>query len=189
MKRMSGQSSSVFLNSTLFLPVLLFTLAASVPAHAAPNCSTPQEPFLTARLAVWQQRLDLQDWTLTVIPTRARDLKPQTLGHIDWDVDKKTAKVRVLAVSDYDTMACSAALDDMELTVVHELVHLVLSRLRHTGTNFSEEEQAVNQLADALLKLDRQTRARAVVPTAMASGPAPGCMSDPSSAGCPAAHR
>jgi hypothetical protein len=188
MKQMSGQYSSRFQGSPLFLRLLLFSvvvLPAQCAASGTPDCSASAAEFLNARLAVWQQRLDLADWKITLSPSHPGDLKPQTLGHIDWDAVKKTATVRVLSASDYRT-TCSVARDDMELTVVHELVHLVLSRLRQSGTNFRDEEHAVNQLADALLKLDRETRPR---PVTMVTGAASGCTSDASSAGCQSAHR
>jgi hypothetical protein len=155
----------------LFSLVLLLPSLAAVPARAAspnaPECGTgPTAEFLNARLAFWQQRLNLQDWKLSVESSHPADLKPETLGNIHWDPGKKTAVVRVLAVADY-TMACPAALEDMELTVVHELVHLTLSPLRNSATNRSDEEHAVNQIADALLKLERQRRPREAAPVAL----------------------
>lgn len=155
----------------LFALVLFLTLPATVPARAAapnaPECGTaPTAEFLNARLAFWQQRLNLQDWKLSVESSHPGDLKPETLGNIRWDSGKKTAVVRVLAVADY-TMACPAALEDMELTVVHELVHLTLAPLRNSATNRSDEEHAVNQIADALLKLERQRGPREAAPVAL----------------------
>src|ERR1700722_3057702 len=106
--------------SPLFLLALLLTSAA--PARAAtigaPECgATSTAEFLNSRLAFWQQRLNLQDWKLAVESSHPNDLKPETLGNIHWDKDNKSAVVHVLAVSDYK-MACPAALEDMELTVV-----------------------------------------------------------------------
>jgi hypothetical protein len=146
--------------SSLFCLVLLVFAAA--PSNAAapdiPLCgASSTAEFLNTRLAFWQQRLNLQDWKLSVVPSHTTDLKPETLGNIHWNSGEKTAVVRVLAVADYK-MACPAALEDMELTVVHELVHLTLSPLRSAATNRSEEEHAVTQIADALLKLERQHR-------------------------------
>jgi hypothetical protein len=46
-------------------------------------------------------------------------------------------------------------LDDMELTIVHELVHLQLASLPRSEASRSTEEHAVNGIADALLDLDR----------------------------------
>ena len=67
--------------------------------------------------------------------------------------------IRVLDPADYD-MALEPMLKDIEFTVVHELIHLemvpVLSDLQRTAENRQEEEHAVNHMADALLKLDRE---------------------------------
>ena len=46
-------------------------------------------------------------------------------------------------------------LEDMEFTVVHELIHLQLSSLPRSEASRSDEEHAVNRITDALLKLDR----------------------------------
>jgi hypothetical protein len=90
------------------------------------------------------------------VPSHPVDLKSGTLGHIHWDADKKIASIRVLDASDY-RLACPGALNDMELTVVHELVHLVLASLSRSGeADRGAEEHTVNQISHALLDLDRQ---------------------------------
>jgi hypothetical protein len=155
--------------SPLFPLVLLLTSVGPAPGATTgqPECVvTSTAEFLNSRLAFWQQRLNLQDWKLSVVSSHPGDLKPQTLGNIHWDKDNKSAVVHVLAVSDYK-MACPAALEDMELTVVHELVHLTLSPMRTSATNRSDEEHAVNQIADALLKLERQQASHETTPVAL----------------------
>ena len=85
-------------------------------------------------------------------------MKPKTLGNIHWDNEKKTAVLRVLDPADYK-LPFNEMLQDIEFTVVHELIHLelspVLSPLQRNDANRREEEHAVNHMADALLKLDR----------------------------------
>ena len=116
------------------------------------------ENFATEKLAAWQKRLNMQDWNITVHMARATELKPKTLGNIHWDLEKKTAVIRVLDPADYK-LPFNDMLADMEFTVVHELIHLnfapVLSELQRSDANRREEEHAVNHMADALLKLDR----------------------------------
>ena len=160
MVRMSVQYRPCFTRFTSFFPLaLLFaslSVASAQAATGAPDCATPRTmEFLNTRLSFWQQRLNLQDWKLAVVQSHPTELKPETLGNIHWDKDNKLATIHVLAVSDYKT-ACPAALEDMELTVVHELIHLTLAPLRSANTNRTEEEHAVNQIADALLKLERR---------------------------------
>lgn len=116
------------------------------------------ESFSTEKLWAWQKRLNLQDWKIAVAVVRSGELKPKTLGNIHWDGEKKTAIIHVLDPADYK-LAHQAMLDDIEFTVVHELIHLelspVLSPLQRNDANRMEEEHAVNHMAQALLDLQR----------------------------------
>jgi hypothetical protein len=146
------------------LPFLLLSLAAacSLPAASIPQTSdtTPRERALVAqslvgeKLWTWQRRLNLQNWHITVIFAQPTELKPRTLGNIHWDADKHSAVIRVLAADHYK-LPFREMLEDMEFTVVHELIHLELASLPKSEASRSAEEFAVNQMADALLKLDR----------------------------------
>jgi len=162
---MLGRYSPGLLPFSAFLFLNLLTVGSS-RAQQVPNQPefTPQErtqraqAYTSERLSVWQQRLSLQDWNISVVMARASELKPKTLGNIHWDLPKKTAVIRVLDPADYH-MADKEMLQDMEFTVVHELIHLelapVLSDLQRSDANRREEEHSVNHMADALLKLDR----------------------------------
>ncbi len=81
-------------------------------------------------------------------------LRQKTLGSIRWDATTKTAVIKVLDASDYH-MPLRATLKDMEFTVVHELIHLELASLPRSEASRSEEEHVINDLADALLQMDR----------------------------------
>jgi hypothetical protein len=154
------------------LPLVLLAagniFAQTIPSSPATPPETARERTLLAeryaaeRLSVWQKRLNLQDWNISLLVVRAAELKPKTLGNIHWDADKKTAVIRVLDPADYK-LPFSEMLSDLEFTVVHELIHLelspVLSPLQRNDANRREEEHAVNHMADALLRLDRQNRA------------------------------
>jgi hypothetical protein len=167
MKHMLLRFSSGFSGSFLFLVLLLTLTGASFaqdnPAEAARQRTLLAERYTTERLWLWQRRLNLQDWNITVVVARATELKPKTLGNIHWDADKKTAVIRVLDPADYK-LPFEDMLKDMEFTVVHELIHLelspVLSPLQRNDANRREEEHAVNHMADALLKLDRAQAAQ-----------------------------
>jgi hypothetical protein len=152
--------------------VSMFLLAAFSGICRAPE--TPKEPginergplaekYLRQRLGSWQQRLNLQDWTISLVASPPSNLRRGTLGNIHWDVDKKTATIRVLDAAYYQ-MPYSATLKDMEFTVVHELTHLELSSLTRnfksrSAESFSEEEDAVNRMSGALLELDHEFQA------------------------------
>jgi hypothetical protein len=140
----------------------------SVPSHAQeapPESATLARErtlmagsFASEKLWVWQKRLNLQAWDISVVVARAAELRPRTVGHIRWDRAKKTAAIQVLDPADYH-LPFDAMLRDIEFTVVHELIHLemvpILSDLLRTDANRMEEEHAVNQMAEDLLKLDR----------------------------------
>ena len=113
------------------------------------------ERFVNEKLTGWSKRLNLQGWQISVIMTRRDDLKTRTLGGIRWDKDKKSAVIKVQDASDYQ-LPFGEMLDDMELTIVHELVHLELASLPRSEASRSSEEHAVNGIAGALLSLDRQ---------------------------------
>ena len=136
-------------------PVAPLSTVAAVSAHERTLLA---ESFTKEKLAAWQKRLELQDWNISLEIVRASELKPKTLGNIHWDTDKKTATIRVLDPADY-RLAQRAMLEDMEFTVVHELIHLeiapVLSHFTRSDADRREEEHAVNHMADALLHLDR----------------------------------
>jgi hypothetical protein len=112
------------------------------------------QAFLSGRLAVWQRRMKLDDWQIAVVLTRRDDLKARTLGGIRWDRTKKSAVMSVMDPSDY-RLPFPQMLNDMELTLVHELVHLELASLPRSEATRSNEEGAVNRIASALLELNR----------------------------------
>jgi hypothetical protein len=128
---------------------------AAQPGGDAHACLAQSNGYLNARLGYWQQRLNLADWKLSLVMSHTSELKPKTLGNIHWDAPKKTAVIRVLFASDYK-VPCREALPDMEMTLVHELVHLELSSLPRSPASRHDEELAVNRIADALVRLDRQ---------------------------------
>ena len=152
----------------LLQPYLLTSLFGFVVAIAtchAPEYDVLREPspsqrkaiaenFVTERLKLWQRRLHLEDWTIGVKLSRASDLRPGTLGNIKWDANKRRASMRVLRAEEY-TVPLHTMLDDMEFTIVHELLHLELSALPRSEASRSDEEHAINRLTKSLIKLKR----------------------------------
>ena len=141
-------------------PLLLTSLASQCAAPEPPSEPTPAtrsaqaQDYLVKRLALWQKRLALQDWKITLVVCHRNELRPRTLGNIHWDSDAKTAKIRILDASEYRT-EYRDTLKDMEFTLVHELIHLELSGLPRTDASHRDEENAADQMAGALLRLDR----------------------------------
>ena len=166
---MLGHSPACFFRPLILLAFLAGGVAycQTTPQYGEPSGETAASPseralmagaFASEKLWMWQNRLGLQDWDISVVVSRASGLKPNSLGNIHWDLTKKTAVIRVLDPADY-RLQFDAMLRDIEFTVVHELIHLeiapVLADLQRTDANRLEEEHTVNHLADALLTLDR----------------------------------
>jgi len=103
-------------------------------------------------LRVWQNRLNLSRWKVEVRIVRASELNPDTLGHLKWNASDHSALIKVLNPLDYD-LPPDQIPADIERTVVHELVHLQLSNLPRNGSKIVEE-QVVNDITEALLRLD-----------------------------------
>jgi hypothetical protein len=150
----------------LAAPFSLFFATAALASAPGANSATAQDLDATAQtyvehsLRVWQQRLNLTDWNVKVELLPASQLEPKTLGNIHWDRNSKVATIAVLCAHDY-TLPLHDMLEDMELTIVHELVHLHLASLPHTPATTRSEEYAVNQLSHALLDLERHPRTAA----------------------------
>ncbi len=138
----------------LLLSAPLVPAASREPSQPNEQCLTA-ETFLNQKLFIWQKRLKLEHWNITVKLVRPGELKPKTLGNIHWDADTRSAAIKVLSPLDY-RMEFTEAIKDMEFTVVHELVHLQLSSLPRNEASRSAEEKAVNTITQALLDLDRQ---------------------------------
>ena len=153
-----------YMPSALTLAAGLITLAASlmmVPwATAGDRTHQPGDTthrFIAEKLAMWRQRLQLGEWNISVEMVRKARLKKNTWGRIRWDKGKKRAVISVMDPADY-RLPLRQMLDDMEFTIVHELVHLELAALPQSKASRSSEEHAVNRLTEALLRLDRQNR-------------------------------
>jgi hypothetical protein len=146
------------------LAALLFFLVASLALPVTKNLpsstsaeerETNAKQFVGRALRVWQERLNLTDWDVRVQLVHPNKLEPKTLGNIHWDTNTKKATIDVLSSYDY-TLPVPEMLDDMELTVVHELVHLHLAILPRTEATRRNEEYVVNQISRALLNLSKR---------------------------------
>lgn len=128
--------------------------AETVATEPEADLAARSARFLEERIDLWQKRLKLDGWKISAAMTKRADLKARTVGGIRWDKAKKTAVISVLDPSEYQ-VAEAAMRDDMEFTVVHELVHLRLASLPKSDSSRSTEEAAVNSITEALIALDR----------------------------------
>lgn len=91
---------------------------------------------------------------------RSNELKPDTLGNLKWNLATRTATIKVLSPIDYDIPPADIP-EDIEYTVVHELIHLQLSVLPRDLNKKDVEETVVNKIADALMSFERGPAFRA----------------------------
>lgn len=152
--------------------VVLLCLGASVALGAAPptveaKIAAVSESQVETWVKLWQTRLHLEEWRLEVRLVRSTELKPDTLGNLKWNSVNRSAVIKVLTPGEYE-LAPSEIAEDIEYTVVHELVHLHLSVLPRDLGKRDVEETVVNKIADALMGLEKGDRFRA------RSEPAPG---------------
>jgi len=151
-------SAATFGKSVASLLFVVFSLQVSA---SGPEVRSEQQrqvevhKFIADRLRTWQERMNLRDWDLRVELLRADQLEPKTLGNIHWDTDVKKATIGVLSPLDYP-LPYNAMLADMEVTVVHELVHLQLASLPRSEASRRTEERAVNEIAATLLRLSQR---------------------------------
>jgi hypothetical protein len=146
----------------ILISLSTFGLAGTSPLTQIPKTpplkpdqrETLAQSFIKDKLQFWQKRLNLQSWNIAIKLVRNSSLKPQTLGNIHWDAGSMQATIAVQSSYDYN-VPLQDMLDDMEFTVVHELVHLQLSSLPRSDASRSAEEHAVNEITQALLNLAR----------------------------------
>src|SRR5581483_6191413 len=96
--------------------------ASSAAADSKPK-AVVTDAQVDSWLRLWQKRLHLDDWRIEAHIVRSTDLKPDTLGNLKWNLNNHSAVIKVLNPLDYDMPAADVP-EDMEYTVVHELVHL-----------------------------------------------------------------
>jgi len=146
---------------TLTVLILLAGFALAEPPASRNRVASPSgvtEDQTQGWLRVWQKRLRLEDWKIEVKIVRIWELEQGTLGHIDWSTPHHTAVIKVLNPADYELPADKIPAD-MELSIVHELVHLHLSVLPLNKSSRVAEEQVVSMIADALVNLEHQPAA------------------------------
>lgn len=111
---------------------------------------------LQEKLVEWQKRLRLQDWIIKARITRNKDIKAKSQGQCHWTIQTKLATILILDPVDYpeDTMHPQ----DMEQTLVHELLHLHFAPFDDEVDTPKEIaiEQATDCIAYGLVQLHRE---------------------------------
>jgi hypothetical protein len=108
----------------------------------------PLESRLQSQMKLWQKRLGMEDWNVTLHIVRQAEINPNAWGTAEWDPVDRTASINVLDPRDYNLKGSELKLD-MECTIVHELVHIQVSPLAARDEHIREE--VVNHIMTALL--------------------------------------
>jgi hypothetical protein len=105
----------------------------------------------------WKKVLRLQDWITKAGLYRERDMKLGGCnGECEWQLKTKIATIRILDPLDYPEGLIME--QDMEKTLVHELLHLHFAPLYADTEDASidnAQEQAIDCIAHALINLAR----------------------------------
>jgi hypothetical protein len=116
------------------------------------------EKQLQEKARYWQEVLRLRDWDLIVKKENKKSFDDSTEGNCEFLVSSKCAYIRILNEDDYPDD--SWVPQDMELTLVHELLHLHFAQIREHSDSVplyeDFEEQAISAISEALVKVHRK---------------------------------
>ena len=99
----------------------------------------------------WQKRMGMTEWNITLRVVRQTAINSEAWGEAEWNPETKTGVISVLDPRDYNLKGGELR-QDMECTIVHELVHIQVSPLEAPDGNV--RERVVNQIMTALLNRD-----------------------------------
>ena len=114
---------------------------------------------LRDRCAVWQQRLRLQDWDVSVEFKRLVDLERNTrAAECEYMWILKVAKISLVDPVDASHTSHWLKQVDQEKSLVHELLHLHFAPFQAAKDSDAEADQelAIEMIAEALVALDRK---------------------------------
>ena len=115
------------------------------------------EESLKTLLTEWQKRLRLQDWDIFVKTARQVEMQCGGQGECEWVLKRKEATIVLVDPIDYPPELVD---QDMEETLVHELLHLhfVILQPKDGTAEDTALEQAIVCIAGALVKLKRENQ-------------------------------
>lgn len=110
---------------------------------------------LQERLTYWQKVLRLQDWDIRASIVRAWEMECHGAGENQWQTSTKTSLIRICDQVDWPP---SQWPQDMEETLVHELLHLHMAAFQpeHGTLEHTMMEQAICCIATGMVTLHRE---------------------------------
>lgn len=108
----------------------------------------------------WQERLRLEYWDVALKVARVQEFKlKEAQGECTWTLETACAIIRIVDPLDYPKTPFK---QDMEATLVHELLHLHFAHFDNTAKGSLDEmmmERSIEHIARALVKLKRENQA------------------------------
>jgi hypothetical protein len=119
-----------------------------------PPAPLVSEEMVNNWIRVWQKRLALEEWRIEAKIVRIWELPQNAVANIHWSIPNKKATIKVLNSVD-STLRKSEIVDDTELSVVHELIHLSMAKLPLDPNHTEQEEETVKRISVALVSLQK----------------------------------
>lgn len=115
------------------------------------------EAELKELCALWQKRLRLQDWNVSLAVKSAEDME-DGFAAIRPQLESKKAVMHVRQPGDVSSLDTQLGYD-IEEYIAHELLHLHMEEFTpedHDSHEYQAIEQAVGILADCMIRLSRE---------------------------------
>ncbi len=117
-----------------------------------------QEKLFTQQMRLWQSRLRLQDWGVSLQVCRLSEMpSPDCVGSVAVYEERKEAHISVLAPQDLPLLEGKhLVVEDFNyaVTIVHELLHLHFAPFQESDETPKgvAQEQAINCISAALVR-------------------------------------
>ena len=112
---------------------------------------------LRERCGFWQPRLGVADWAFTIQLAHAHEFSDQRVtANCTFNLETRRAAIKILHASEHLDDALAPL--DMEVSLVHEMLHPLFGPFDLTKSNSLEDtmlEQAITCLSTALVELSR----------------------------------
>jgi len=119
------------------------------------------KPDLAQLVVKWQAILRLQDWDIEARYRRAFDMDDNKQGGCSWMRRLRQARVSILDPLDYSPNPRWDDVQDIEATLVHELLHIHFALVDdYQNLSLDLFEQSIEAIAQALIELHRQAEDR-----------------------------
>lgn len=129
--------------------------------HKAWNCDNVEH--LEEMLRYWAPQLGLSDWNVCLSIEAQVDLKEDSLATAHWVLSRRQSWVEI---SHSESRPADARIEDTEMLLVHELLHVGFSAWHDASEDFLKTdgvtyevccEQPIDQLAETLVLMRRKT--------------------------------